>query len=174
MIKNYPEWPHSRRSTAIHEAGHAIVAKAFGIRYTGAELAPDGETLDVSGRPASGVLHRPPPRPTDGEPLDAENPLTGLAVMMMASMYLGGLQAELIFHGLPEPQEYLWTDHPDCMNADRTLRLVYPTARLLFECQQWARAILMANWSAVLTVANKLEEQGYLSEDKIDRLSESI
>lgn len=166
VIHGTISWPPGNGDTAIHEAGHVVVAMALGMPVHNARIAADGAT----GR--AGVLA--PAGDTASTPLAPEavadiyrqaTPLVwpGLnaaeAALNYTTMLVAGRQAELIAAGIPLLGELRMHD-PDHQQARAIL--AHGGQRLCMAwAQRMARHLLTTGWADVEAIATTLRTNFY-------------
>jgi hypothetical protein len=140
-------------SNAIHEAGHAVIAR-------GLDLAVTLIALDK-------VRTRCP----------CNDAMTSWAGAVIA---LSGPMAEIRYGGMsPDEIEQQWTTQwaTDRSNAERYLRdideaLHHTGVHTLAQVEATARQYVEQHWATIQRVAQALKEQGELAPSELDRLRE--
>jgi hypothetical protein len=160
----FPKWespPYvTWRNVAVHEAGHAVLMRHFGIDPGLAEISADGQ----SGYVSLGVNPVPIgelPQHADGAYmaayLDLKNGVPPReAALQAAIIYVGGYQAEVIAAGL-NPTGLFITSCTDTRRARSALAAELRTESPLYWCQAQARYLLQMKWDEVLRIAASLE-----------------
>ena len=159
----------SWRSTPIHEAGHAVMAKHFRAPLYGASIYDLGSPERCV---AEGAVHFSAPRPNwhrlYGERVAAvaktQLPDTNEIGVAMVLIYQAGLLAELMATGKPPGPNDLVCDR---RSSDFRLAVHYAGAKasteMLLACQRVAARILDSHWSELVVIASALEERGFLT-----------
>ncbi len=171
-----PSYPRDRLTVAYHEAAHAVLCCRFGIRIRGVVIYVDGGGKVDLVHPQSPIPDLAPTgKPTDRAPAplhaDSSIPRDDLhmAATQLAVMYLGGIMAELLLHGLSVDGP-LALDIPDWRAARAVLKEGFGHDRLLYECQSVACMILAEHWDWTSAVAAELDRCSEISVQEIDEL----
>jgi hypothetical protein len=138
------------RNTAIHEAGHALAAYAFGIKVKGVSIRPKATHLGQTFVDASG-----------------EEPL-----LDCATIFACGPMAERMFAGKPQRVNWLDVDDSDVSRALWFIDADHWTnpmaARQLVELR--ARALLFTRWKVLTALADELNRRNVLLGTQVEQL----
>jgi hypothetical protein len=151
----------SWRNVAIHEAGHAVLMRHYGIDPGRAEISADGDAgyVSLESEPISvGQLSQH----GDGTRMTAyisikHGSLPKDSALQSAVIYLGGYQAELIAAGLT-PSGLFVTSCTDTRRAKSALWDELRSELPMYWCQAQARYLLQLKWAEVLHIAASLEQ----------------
>lgn len=171
-----PNYPRDRRTIAHHEAAHAVLCCLFGVPIRGARVDADGSgkvDLEVARH-----VDADAPLPRNATELeapaaDADIPLPSdaieLAAIRLAVMYVGGVMAELLLHGL-SVSGWLALYDSDWRNARAVLTEGFGHDLPLYDCQCVAGVALVEHWAWVSAVADELDLHGAITANDIRRL----
>lgn len=143
-----PPFERTRQSLAFHEAGHAVVALAFGFNSVDCDLWEDRGEARPGGLPPPSEPYSPPPRAVEEE-----------AALWKATILYGGVQGELLALGLA-PVGPIRPSDDDHSRARASLHEVFGCDTPAWYCQRLARAILTQRWATVERIAAALLEHG--------------
>lgn len=160
-----PDYPRDRRTLCYHEAAHAVLGLLFDLPIGSAHIFDDADGLH-------GKVEMTPRQPQDTSALIPPEVMEAAGVRI-AAMYVSGVIAELLLHGI-EPPGWLGLDTPDWRNARAVLKEAFGHDLPLFYCQCVAAAILSENWAWVQAVADVLGDAGTLSADAVRLLCPDV
>lgn len=175
-----PSYTRDLRTTAYHEAGHAVLFLAFGIPIKevcmdlsptepgfvgGGYVAQDKEMIAELRKELS---HTNPPL-SDDKKLHSEQ----AGALWAAASYLAGEQAELILHGITVNGP-VFLPTPDQKVAKDMLRDAFRHTHGVYYCQRLARAILLDLWPAAEAIANALLKAGRLDSDQVNEAVRAV
>ena len=149
-----PEYPRDRRTIAIHEAGHAVAMAAFGVPVERVEIHQTadggfGGSVEPDRAACRARIESP-----DGEPTPNRS-LEEFSSVAMATIYVAGIQAELLHHGLDVSGTLRLDDH-DHREAVRHLMTAFRSDGPLWYTQRLARYLLSKRWNLVVALADEL------------------
>lgn len=168
----HPKLPRTRETVAIHEAGHAVVARTLhlpchAIRIAGqAQEAVGGfvmspaADLNIIGTPA---IHSPAPIGYTTSLVhalaQAKHQSREQAALDLATMSAAGRQAEILAAGVPWPGT-LWSEDRDGHDTRAYLAVAYPAPLGIGYVQRRARALLLQQWASLQQIVTHLVERG--------------
>lgn len=158
-----PSYPHSRRTTVFHEAGHIIFCYLLNVRMLGARVDVDNNgkvDLDIA-TIKSNVAKRP----------DVELPraMEEKVTLDLATMYVSGAIAECTLYGIVV-DGVLIRDCSDWRTARQLLRNAFGNDHPLFYCQELARFVLLKYWPLVTRLAIELDSKGAISAERVKEI----
>lgn len=175
-----PSYTRDLRTTAYHEAGHAVLLLAFGVpirevcldissaepNFVGGGYVAQDKVMIAELREEL-ALNRPPIDADRKQKSEQEGALWA------AASYLAGEQAELILHGITVNGP-VFLPSADQKVAKNMLREAFRHTHGIFYCQRLARAILMDLWPAAEAIANALLKAGRLDSDQVNEAVRAI
>lgn len=165
-IHDTMSWPLRDTDSAIHEAGHVVVAMALGMPVHNARISADGTTgragvLAPVSDNATTVLQPEAVANvyTQAAPLVFPGVPAAEAALRFATMLVAGRQAELIAAGVPLTGQLRMGD-PDHLQARAVLAMTDQRLAMSW-AQRMARHLITTAWADVQAVAVALREDGY-------------
>lgn len=165
-----------RLTTAIHEVGHAVVARHVGMPVHEARVFEQDEPESMV---VSGVVHLSAYKDDwyktfeagQNEQLLKSTPSQVACSIStrMATIYCAGLVAELI-HNDVDPGQSTLVSVPNTWDWKNAVHWAgrYQSNAVLLACQLTAYEILKASWSQVTALAHELATHGSISQEAIN------
>lgn len=160
-----PPYPCNARTTAYHEAGHAVLCAILRVPMKSVELHTDGGGIVVFNLEKINSAADNIPPELDNNPMF--NALLDKARYECAAMYVAGRIAELILHGI-EWEGFIALDIPDWRNARYVLQEGFGHDQALYYCQRLAHWVLLENWAWVVALATEIETHGLVDGARVN------
>lgn len=156
-----PDYPSSQLTRAYYMAGRAVLCRLIGMDINHHKI----EAADSAGKVVLPV--DPPKESTSPTPARMQQ----AATLQLATIYMGGVTAELLLHGLDVTAEHCHSMKSlDGRRARAVLRSTFNSEDSLYYCQRLARALLSEQWEWVTLAAKKIHKEGSISTASIDEM----
>ena len=153
--------PYSRLATAVHEAGHAVVARHFGVPATTARVFDRPDEALIAGQIVIDPCCAPIGAFSDSDTEFSDEDLR-VGSLNAASLFLAGMQAQLLLDGVEFPCAVDFNDE-DTQRAREVLVERFGNDGALWHCQRMARQVLRSRWGEVEQLASRLLEEGVVA-----------